>query len=76
MKAIRVSRFGGPEVLQSVEVPIPEPGPGQVRIAVRAAGVGRHRQPGRRHVGRHRPGMDAGYDIAGVIDAVDGLLIM
>jgi len=39
MKAVRFSQFGGPEVLQIVDLPDPHPGPGQVRIAVRAAGV-------------------------------------
>jgi len=38
---VRISRFGGPEVLQVVEEPtIPEPGPGEVRIKVLAAGTG------------------------------------
>ncbi len=39
MRAVQFSEFGGPEVLEVVEVPDPLPGPGQVRIAVRAAGV-------------------------------------
>ena len=39
MKAIRVHRFGGPEVLQLDELPDPRPGPGQVVVRVRAAGV-------------------------------------
>jgi NADPH:quinone reductase-like Zn-dependent oxidoreductase len=39
MKAIQFSRFGGPEVLELVELPDPHPGPGQIRVAVRAAGV-------------------------------------
>src|SRR5690349_17204124 len=39
MKAARFSQFGGPEVLEIVDLPDPHPGPGQVRIAVRAAGV-------------------------------------
>jgi NADPH:quinone reductase-like Zn-dependent oxidoreductase len=39
MKAVRFSEYGGPEVLQIVEIDAPHAGPGQVRIAVRAAGV-------------------------------------
>lgn len=39
MRAIQYDTFGGPEVLQQVDVPIPEPAPGQVRVAVRVAGV-------------------------------------
>ncbi len=38
---IRISRFGGPEVLElSAQTAIPEPGPGEVRIKVLAAGTG------------------------------------
>jgi NADPH:quinone reductase-like Zn-dependent oxidoreductase len=39
MRAIRFSRFGGPEVLELVELPDPHPAPGQIRVAVRAAAV-------------------------------------
>jgi NADPH:quinone reductase len=39
MKAIGHHEFGGPEVLEEVELPEPVPGPGQVRIRVRAAAV-------------------------------------
>jgi NADPH2:quinone reductase len=39
MKAIRVHKFGGPEVLQLDEVADPTPGPGQVLVQVKAAGV-------------------------------------
>ncbi|HET6289082.1 MAG TPA: zinc-binding dehydrogenase [Amycolatopsis sp.] len=40
MREIRVSRFGGPGVLEQVEVPTPEPAEGELRVAVTAAGVG------------------------------------
>jgi NADPH:quinone reductase-like Zn-dependent oxidoreductase len=39
MKAIQFSDYGGPEVLQVVDVDEPHAGRGQVRIAVRAAGL-------------------------------------
>src|SRR5438045_6996724 len=39
MKAVRFSQFGGPEVLEILDLPDPHPKPGQVRVAVRAAGV-------------------------------------
>ena len=39
MKAVRFSHFGGPEVLEIVDLPDPHPGPGEVRVEVRAAGV-------------------------------------
>jgi NADPH:quinone reductase len=39
MRAIRVSEFGGPEVLTLVEVDDPVPGPGEVCVRLHAAGV-------------------------------------
>lgn len=39
MKAIQISRTGGPEVLEYVDVPQPTPGEGQVLVQVKAAGV-------------------------------------
>ncbi|MGF6227172.1 NADPH2:quinone reductase [Inquilinus ginsengisoli] len=39
MKAIRYRTFGGPEVLEYVELPDPEPGPGDVLIETSAIGV-------------------------------------
>ncbi len=39
MKAIRIQKTGGPEVLVLEDLPTPEPGPGQVRVRVEAAGV-------------------------------------
>ena len=39
MRAVVISSFGGPEVLELPEVPDPVPGPRQVRIALHAAAV-------------------------------------
>jgi NADPH2:quinone reductase len=39
MKAIRVHKFGGPEVMQIEEVPTPKPAPGQILVKILAAGV-------------------------------------
>jgi NADPH2:quinone reductase len=39
MKAVRVGRYGGPEVLQVVEMPIPTPGEQDVVVHVAAIGV-------------------------------------
>jgi NADPH2:quinone reductase len=39
MRAIQMSEFGGPEVLQLVELPKPEPAAGEVLIRVRRAGM-------------------------------------
>lgn len=39
MKAIRIHKHGGPEVLSFEEIPDPEPGPGQAVVKIEAAGV-------------------------------------
>ena len=40
MRAIRISQWGGPEVLELVEdAPVPEPGDGEVLVSVTRAGV-------------------------------------
>ncbi|TNC38648.1 zinc-binding dehydrogenase [Mumia zhuanghuii] len=39
MRAVQVSRWGGPEVLEVVDLPVPEPGPGELRVAVTVADV-------------------------------------
>jgi NADPH:quinone reductase len=39
VKAIRVKRFGGPEVLELHEVPVPQPGPFDVRVRIEAIGI-------------------------------------
>jgi len=39
-RAVMLTKKGGPEVLEVVELPVEPPGPGQLRVRVRAAGVG------------------------------------
>ena len=39
MRAIQMSEYGGPEVLELVELPIPEPGDGEVLVRVTRAGL-------------------------------------
>ncbi len=39
MKAVQQQTFGGPEVLELVEIPVPRPGDGEVLIEVSLAGV-------------------------------------
>lgn len=39
MRAVRFGRFGGPEVLEIVDLPDPRPGAGEIRVRVRAAGI-------------------------------------
>jgi len=38
-RAVKFDHYGGPEVLQVVDVPRPVPGPGQVVVKVKAAGI-------------------------------------
>src|SRR5580704_7513768 len=71
---LRISRFGGPEVLQMVEEStIPEPGPGETRIKVLAAGTGftdtmirRGRYPDFKGPLPFTPG----YEIVGMVEKV------
>src|SRR5882672_7395938 len=72
---IRISRFGGPEVLELAEQPtIPDPGPGEVRIKVLAAGTGftdsfirRGRYPDFKGPLPFTPG----YELVGVVEKCD-----
>ena len=70
MKVMAIQRYGGPEVLQPMDLPIPQPADGEVRVRVHAAGVNpvdyQRRQNG--------PYTDfpvvLGWDISGVVDAL------
>jgi NADPH:quinone reductase-like Zn-dependent oxidoreductase len=68
VKAVRFSRFGGPEVLEIVDLPDPHPGPGQVRIAVHAAGV--NPSDWKKRTGLMDPELPQtmGHEAAGVVD--------
>lgn len=68
MKAARFSTFGGPEVLQIVDLPDPHPGPNQVRIAVRAAGVNASDWKKRKGLMDQELPQTMGYEAAGVVD--------
>lgn len=68
MKAARFDRFGGPEVLDLVDLPDPRPGPGQVRIAVRAAGVNPSDWKKRAGLMDEELPQTLGYEAAGVVD--------
>ncbi|GAA4399521.1 NADP-dependent oxidoreductase [Tsukamurella soli] len=70
MRAVRFSRFGGPEVLELVDLPDPHPGPGHVRIAVHAAGVNASDWKKRRGLMDRQLPQTLGYEAAGVVDEV------
>ena len=68
MKAARFSRFGGPEVLEIVDLPDPHPGPGEVRIAVRAAGINPSDWKKRKGLMDEALPQTMGHEAAGVVD--------
>ena len=75
MRALTFSQFGGPEVLEVLDLPEPQPGPGQVRVRVSAATVN-PTDIGFRSGGQAaqqnnlRPPYIPGMEMAGVVDAV------
>jgi NADPH:quinone reductase-like Zn-dependent oxidoreductase len=74
MKAIQYSRFGGPEVLELVDLPDPHPGPGQIRVAVRAAAVNPIDWKVRSGMMGGEVPQTTGREVAGVVDEVgDGV---
>ena len=72
MKAIRVSEFGGPEVLKLQEVPDPKPDSGQVLVRVKAAGVNPVDTYIRAGAYARKPNLPytPGTDAAGIVEAV------
>ena len=75
MRAIFVSKYGGPDILEIVEIPTPEPGPGQLRVRVAAATVNpvdvETRDGTHRHViPAERLPIGVGWDVAGTVDAL------
>lgn len=74
MKAVQFSAYGGPEVVDVVEIDAPHAGPGQVRIAVRAAGV--NPSDWKRRDGQYRDLEEVtfpsgfGVEASGVVDEV------
>lgn len=72
MKAVLLRRFGGPDVLETVDLPRPTPGPGEVRIRVRAAGVNFAETLMRENRYALTPPLPAvlGSEVAGEVEAV------
>jgi NADPH:quinone reductase len=73
-RAVMIMKPGGPEVLQCVELPLELPGPGQLRVRVRAAGVGSTdftMLAGNYSFAPKIPFVP-GYEIAGIVDAIGG----
>ena len=73
MKAIAISRFGGPDVLVAVERPLPEPSRGEVRVRVRATALNRAdllQRAGAYPAPADAPADIPGLEIAGEVDAL------
>jgi len=70
VKAAQFSRFGGPEVLEIVDLPDPHPGVGEIRIKVRAAGVNASDWKKRRGLMDQELPQTLGYEAAGVVDEI------
>jgi NADPH:quinone reductase-like Zn-dependent oxidoreductase len=68
MKAAGFSRFGGPEVLEIVDLPDPHPDSGQVRIAVRAAGINASDWKKRQGLMDQELPQTMGHEAAGIVD--------
>src|SRR5689334_7609851 len=70
MRAVWLTKAGGPEVLTVRETPDPSPGPGEVRIAVRAAGLNFAEVMARQGLYPDAPKLPCvvGYEVAGVVD--------
>ena len=74
MKAVLLRRFGGPDVLEVVEVPKPSLNPGEVLIRVKAAGVNYFEtlmREGRYGFSPTLP-IIAGVEVAGVVEEASG----
>ncbi|HEU0101170.1 MAG TPA: NADP-dependent oxidoreductase [Mycobacteriales bacterium] len=74
MKAVQFAAYGGPEVLEVVEVDEPQAGPGQLRISVRATGVNPFDAKLRSGALAQRMPValprTVGTDVAGIVDQV------
>jgi len=74
MRAAQFSRFGGPEVLEIVDLPDPHPGAGEIRIKVRAAGINASDWQKRQGLMDQELPQTLGYEAAGIVDEIgDGV---
>src|SRR5690606_18648575 len=82
MKAIVITKPGGPEVLQMTDRPVPKVAPDQVLIAVRAAGINRPdilqrkgHYPAPQGVSADIPGLEVAGEVVEMGTKVDGFQI-
>ncbi len=69
-KTIRIDRYGGPELLQLVELPVGEPGPGELRIRHHACGLNFIDVYQRTGLYQNPLPLTLGMEGAGVVEAV------
>src|SRR5271169_5981883 len=71
-RAVMLTKKGGPEVLQVVELPVRAPAPSQLRVRVRAAGVGSTDLVMLTGSYLYAPKIPfvPGYEVAGVVEAI------
>lgn len=70
MRAVRIERFGGPEVLELADLPVPEPGEGELVVRVVRAGVNfgdTHQREGQ-YVAAREVGFVLGGEVAGTVE--------
>jgi NADPH:quinone reductase-like Zn-dependent oxidoreductase len=74
MKAVRIHKYGGPEVLQYEDAPRPKPQAGEVLIRVHAAGVNpidwKVREGHMKDFWPHKFPLILGWDVSGTVEAV------
>src|SRR5258708_39426330 len=74
MKAVRIHKYGGPEVLQYEDAPRQEPQAGEVLIRVHAAGVNpidwKIREGHMKDFWPHKFPLILGWDVSGTVEAV------
>ncbi|MBX3068803.1 MAG: NADP-dependent oxidoreductase [Cryobacterium sp.] len=70
-KAVSFSRFGGPKVLELIDIELPEPQSGEVQVQVRSAGVNPWDFKVRRgYIPGHQLPSRQGVEFAGVVRAI------
>ena len=73
-KAIRIEQYGGPEVMQLVDVAVGEPGPGEIRIRHHAVGLNFIDVYQRTGLYQNPLPLQLGMEGAGIVEAVgDGV---
>ncbi len=72
MRAVVITRHGGPDVLEVQDRPDPPAGPGEIRVAVKAAGINFADLMARAgtYPDAPKPPCVIGYDIAGEVESV------